>query len=266
MSGLYLPATHDEHDPPFGPVHPTLQMQWANAELPEGASEFVLQAWHVDSDVLPEAIEYLPRPQSEQTSGPAAALYFPASHSEQAPPSGPEEPALHVQSVKAQLPVCEFEFLGQAKHVETAVAPTAVEYLPCSQRIHASDPAADLYLPATQPIHWLLPPGLVKPALHRQSEAASDPAGEFEFKIHCKHVLSDVCQFDGEYFPAPQSMHAASPVSALNLPATHPTHGPPLGPVNPALQAQSEDESLPSGAFELAVQLEQVLSKDFPVD
>ena len=166
MSGLYLPATHDEHDPPFGPVHPTLQMQWTNAELPGGASEFVLQAWHVDSDVLPEAIEYLPRPQSEQTSGPAAALYFPAAHSEQAPPSGPEEPALHVQSVKAQLPVCEFEFLGQAKHVETAVAPTAVEYLPCSQRIHASDPAADLYLPATQPIHWLLPPGLVKPALH----------------------------------------------------------------------------------------------------
>ena len=67
-------------------------------------------------------------------------------------------------------------------------------------------------------------------------------------------------------FPAPQSMHAASPVSALNLPATYPTHGPPLGPVNPALQAQSEDESLPSGAFELAVQLEQVLSEDFPDD
>jgi hypothetical protein len=39
-----------------------------------------------------------------------------------------------------------------------------------------------------------------------------------------------------------------------------------LGPVNPALQAQPEDEALPSRAFELAVQLEQVLSKDFPVD
>ena len=148
MSGLYLPATHNEHDPPFGPVDPALQVQWTNAELPGGASERVLQAWHVDSDVLPKAVEYLPRPQSEQTSGPAAALYFPASHSEQDPPSGPEEPALQVQSVKAPLPICEYAFLGQAKHVETAVAPTAVEYLPCSQKMHASGPDASLYFPA----------------------------------------------------------------------------------------------------------------------
>ena len=142
-------------------------MQWTNAELPGGASEFVLQAWHVDSDVLPEAIEYLPRPQSEQTSGPAAALYFPASHSEQAPPSGPEEPALHVQSVKAQLPVCEFELPGQAKHVETAVAPTAVEYLPCSQRIHDVAPTTAENLPAPQALHAIAPTGaLYLPAMH----------------------------------------------------------------------------------------------------
>jgi len=38
-----------------------------------------------------------------------------------------------------------------------------------------------------------------------------------------------------EYFPAPQSVHAALPVLILYLPAAQPLHEP-AGPVNPALQ------------------------------
>ena len=38
-----------------------------------------------------------------------------------------------------------------------------------------------------------------------------------------------------EYLPAPQSMHEAAPVTALNFPAPHATHVPPFGPVRPAL-------------------------------
>jgi hypothetical protein len=39
-----------------------------------------------------------------------------------------------------------------------------------------------------------------------------------------------------EYVPAAQSVHAALPIAVLYFPGTHATHGPPSGPVNPALQ------------------------------
>jgi hypothetical protein len=38
--------------------------------------------------------------------------------------------------------------------------------------------------------------------------------------------------------PAPQSVHAAAPVTILYFPATQVVHGPPLGPVDPRLQRQ----------------------------
>jgi len=48
--------------------------------------------------------EYVPIPHSVHVPDPASALNFPATHSEQFPPSGPEEPALHVQSCSALEP------------------------------------------------------------------------------------------------------------------------------------------------------------------
>jgi len=53
-----------------------------------------------------------------------------------------------------------------------------------------------------------------------------------------------------EYFPATQLLHAADPNAILYFPATHKAHGPPSGPVDPALQVQSDDLLLASGALE----------------
>jgi hypothetical protein len=44
--------------------------------------------------------------------------------------------------------------------------------------------------------------------------------------------------------PLEQSVHAAGPDEALNLPTPHGVHVPPLGPVYPALHAQSPLASL----------------------
>jgi hypothetical protein len=57
--------------------------------------------------------------------------------------------------------------------------------------------------------------------------------------------------------PDPQLVQAPEPILILNLPASHAVHGPPLGPVKPALQIQA---ALPAGASEFSGHDEQVLS------
>ena len=47
------------------------------------------------------------------------------------------------------------------------------------------------------------------------------------------------------------SVQAADPVDVLYFPATHAAHGPPLGPVDPALQVQFVNDALPAGEVEL---------------
>ena len=68
------------------------------------------------------------------------------------PPSVPDDPALQVQFVKTALPTGEFEFDGQAVHVELAEAPAAVEYVPAPQSVHVMADTV-LYLPATHVVH-----------------------------------------------------------------------------------------------------------------
>jgi hypothetical protein len=51
-----------------------------------------------------------------------------------------------------------------------------------------------------------------------------------------------------------QSVHAVVPLIVLYLPATHPVHGPPLGPVKPGLQVQAVTAWLASGEVEPAGQ------------
>ena len=63
--------------------------------------------------------------------------------------------------------------------------------------------------------------------------------GELELLGHARHVPSTVACVLVEYFPVPQSVHAALPVLILYLPATQAEQTPPFGPVNPALQVQS---------------------------
>ena len=58
-------------------------------------------------------------------------------------------------------------------------------------------------------------------------------------------------------------MHAADPVDALYLSASHAVHGPPFGPVAPALQLQFVKASLPAGELEFDGQSEHATD---PVD
>jgi hypothetical protein len=69
VSALYFPATHVVHEPPSGPVHPALQVQFVNAVLPAGESEFDGQALHVEL----AAVEYVPAPQSVLRTSPQDA-------------------------------------------------------------------------------------------------------------------------------------------------------------------------------------------------
>ena len=46
---------------------------------------------------------------------------------------------------------------GQAQHVESAVAPTAAEYVPAPQSVQTPGPTSALYFPATHAVHGRTP-------------------------------------------------------------------------------------------------------------
>ena len=99
-------------------------------------------------------------------------------------------PALHIQAAIAELDTTEFEFTGHDTQVETAVAPTATEYEPTSQSVHATLPLIVLYLPATH-AEQTPPSGPVLPASHPGTiHPFTDdvPLIEFEPPGQVKHV------------------------------------------------------------------------------
>ncbi len=246
---LYAPAVHAVHSPPSSPDDPALQVQVLKAVLPGGELEFDGQAMHVELAEAPGAVEYVPAPQSEQVADPVNALYFPATHAEQVPPSGPLQPVLQVQLVKAALPTGELEFDGQAMHFELVEEPTAVEYVPAPQSEHRADPVDVLYFPATH-AEQVPPSGPLQPVLQVQLVKAALPTGELEFDGQALHVELAEVPDAVEYVPAPQSEQVAD-VNALYFPATHAEHvPPPSGPVDPALQVQLVKAALPTGELE----------------
>ena len=125
----------------------------------------------------------------------------------------------HPQSAAVRLPgkvVVNVD--GHAVH---ALAPAVFEYAPAGHCTHALAllaPATPENAPAEQFVHesTLLAP--VTPEYF--------PATQFT------HALAPAA----EYAPAEQSVHAALPLVVLNFPATQAVHGPPVGPVKPALQ------------------------------
>ena len=107
---------------PYRRVHTTCrEAQVVKAELPAGELEFDGQSLH--------------------KADPADALYFPATHAVQIPPSGPVDPVLQVQFFKAALPAGDLAFDGQPLHV------------PAPQSVQLPLLAADLYLPSTHAVH-----------------------------------------------------------------------------------------------------------------
>ncbi len=94
-------------------------------------------AIHVVATVAPTVVEYVPPPQSVHTTLPVVILYLPATQVVHTPPSGPVDPALHVQAVITELGLGELEFAGHARQVDSSVAPAVGEYLPAAQFTHA---------------------------------------------------------------------------------------------------------------------------------
>jgi ABC-type cobalt transport system substrate-binding protein len=140
------------------------------------------------------------------TADPVDALYIPAIQSVHVPPSGPVEPVLQVQLVKAALPAGELDSDGQSTHVELAFFFASIEYLPVSQSVHTADPVDALYFPATQSVH-VPPPGPVEPALQVQLVKAGLPSGELVSDGQTRHVELASADTVVEYFPVSQSVH-----------------------------------------------------------
>ena len=175
---------------------------------------------HVDSAVWPRDVEYLPAPQSVHAAEPAVVLYLPATHCEHAPPSGPVQPALQVQSTSASLAEGALVFAGQ---VWQDVTPTAVEYWPAEQSVHAALPSVFLNFPATHAPHG--PPfAQVYPSRQMQFVCAELPAGDRESAGQFRHVSTVVAPKLDEYVFALHSAQEYEPLTGLYLPAEQMTH------------------------------------------
>jgi hypothetical protein len=152
-----LPPAHSMHV--FSVKAPTSLENLPTSQVVHGTDpcdSLYFPASHSAHDEPPDVIEYVPAPQSMHRADPVDVLYVPAVHAVHSPPSGPEEPALQVQLVKAELPPGELEFVGQVTHVDIAV--TAVEYVPAPQSVQLADPVDSLFFPATHAVH--VPPSV----------------------------------------------------------------------------------------------------------
>jgi hypothetical protein len=198
--------------------------------LDVGEFELAGQLTHAAAAVAATVDEYVPAEQSEHTADPVNSLYFPATHAEHSPLSGPVCPTLQVHTM---LDVGEFELAGHVTHAAAAVAPTVDEYVPDEQSEHADDPVTSLYFPATQAEHCA-PSAPVYPALHVHVVEVLDPTvDEYDLEGHCKQT---VAPFVSMYFAASQSVHATLPMFPLYFPAIHSSHEP-KRPVLPALHS-----------------------------
>ena len=166
---------------------------------------------------------------------PLLVLYLPVIHPVQTPPSGPENPALQVQATRTELELGEFEFVGQPKHTDAALALAVVEYVATPQSVQRAFPLTVLYLPATHPVQT--PPfGPENPALQVQATRTELELGELELEGQVWQVDAVPEPTVPEYVPDPQSVHAALPLTSLYFPAAHAVHEP-AAPVVPAAHA-----------------------------
>jgi len=137
-------------------------------------------------------------PQVVHGAVPVTFLYFPATHAAHGPPSGPLEPAAHAPAMW---------------HVALDVAPTASEYQPALQLVHAEAAVVVEYVPAAQAVHV--------------ASAEAAVVVEYVPAAQAVHVASAEAPVSSEYLPATQAVHVASaeaPSSIEYLPATQAVH------------------------------------------
>jgi hypothetical protein len=170
-------------------------------------TEAYLPAAQSVQDVAPSVAENLPAAQLVHVAVPVTVLYVAAKQAVHATPSGPVNPGLQTQLVKALLPAVELEFPGQAAHVE---APVAVEYVPMTQFKHREAPVPE-YVPAPQSTQTL-------------------PAREYWPARHCKHRDDELAPMT-EDLPAAQLMqlNGLEDTNCIEyLPSIHLTHSVPM--------------------------------------
>jgi hypothetical protein len=152
----------------------------------------------------------------------AAVLKLPVGHAMHVPPSSPEYPALHLQSVCSLLPSRDCDEARHESHTLSVFA-IVVEYLSTGQLSHVAGPTVVLYVPAPHAAH-VVPSLPVYPLLHLQSMASLLPGLDCMFVAHPKHVVIDTAAPSVEYLSATQFVHDAGPVASLNVPAKHAVH------------------------------------------
>jgi len=219
FTSLYLPDTHKEHTPPFGPVAPTLHTHDPRAVLDAGEMEKGGQLRHAPAPVAPTVPEYVFTPQSIQLPFPVALLYFPAPHSTHTLPF-PLAPALHRHSTRGT------SASAFAAHDRQTVAPTPGMYVPAAQDVQLLLPITFLYWPGTHSEHG--PPfAPVAPALHVHAVTTELPKTELELTAHATQTSDALAPAVTEYVPALQFAHVAdvvAPVSPEYVPAMQFVH------------------------------------------
>ena len=163
---------------PSGPVYPRLQVQLVRMLLPSPEYVWCGQVVHVDSEISPVSVEYVPCEHNEHTDEPLTVLYVPATHALHSCPSGPVYPRLQVQSVILLLPSPEYVCPGQLVHVTFEISASSVEYFPREHSKHTDEPLTSLYVPATHALHSC-PSGPVYPLLQVQLMRMLLPAPEY---------------------------------------------------------------------------------------
>jgi len=108
-------------------------------------------------DAAPEAAKNVPTEQSRQAVDAELAWYLPGEHSTLVPPPplAPAEPALHLHSFEASLPAGDNELDGQEVHMLDEAAPDVGEYFPPERDVQVPTvaPTAAEYVPAMQLVH-----------------------------------------------------------------------------------------------------------------
>lgn len=137
---LYLPAMHNTHTPPSGPVYPMSHTQAPLEELPIGEPYVILHAIQAASALCCVTGLYLPAAQSVQADAPVVGEYFPAGHSWQVFPPV----------------ICRYLPTMHGMQLLMDVEPVGIEDVPTGHPIHAVIllPVVEAYFPAlhlTQP-------------------------------------------------------------------------------------------------------------------
>ena len=170
----------------------------------------------------------------------ASVLYVPATQLSQGDAERDADFQVPAAQAVTELPLPVYP--ARAKHSSLVVVPATLPELG-GQPVQDAEPVSPLYAPAEQAA-GVLPSGPVYPAFATQAVIAVEPAA------------APVAELVG------QPVHAASPVSALYVPAKQAVGVPPFEPVYPAIAAQAmaavEPASDASGLPVLAGQVSQV--------